>query len=67
VLVRNDDVVLNVTSHGAEWKFCGLNGCSVWVRRIRYKASQKTNDTKIRLLAYAFQSWSRLTSTPISR
>jgi hypothetical protein len=36
VLVTNDDVVLNVTFHGAEWKCSGFRPVKfhrVWVRR----------------------------------
>ena len=38
----NEDVVLNVTSHGAERNPSGLNGWMFCVRRIRYRTRKKT-------------------------
>jgi hypothetical protein len=54
VFVRNEDVVLNVTSHVPEWNFCGFRPVkfhSVCVRRIRYSSSQPASEKMIRLLA----------------
>ena len=59
MFVRNDDVVLNVTFHGAEWNPCGFSPVqfhSVCVRRMKYSSSQPASEKMIRLLAYAFQS-----------
>jgi len=70
VFVRNDDVVLNVTSHVPEWKCCGLSPVkfqSVCVRRIRYSSSHPASEKTIKLLAYAFQSWPLVASTRITR
>ena len=59
MFVTNDDVVLNVTSQGAESRSFGFHGWIPWVRRIRYSRPKKTA-LKIRTdLAYAFQSCSR--------
>ena len=46
----NDEVVLKVTSQGAELKPSGLNGWMPCVRRIRYSASQniRLNTTTVR-------------------
>ena len=66
MLVTNDEVVLNVTFHGAEWKPCGFSPVqfhSVCVRRMKYRSSQPASEKMIRLLAYAFQSCSRFGST----
>ena len=59
MLVTNDEVVLNVTFHGAEWKCSGFSPVksqSVWVRRMTYSSSQPATENRIRLLAYCFQS-----------
>ena len=54
MLVTNDEVVLNVTFHGAEWKPCGFSPVqfhSVCVRRMKYSSSQPASEKMIRLLA----------------
>jgi hypothetical protein len=69
-LVRNDDVVLKVTFHGAEWKPCGFSPVkfhSVCVRRMKYSRSHPSREKMIRLRAYAFQSCPRSGSTRMTR
>ena len=54
MLVTNDDVVLKVTFHGAEWKCCGFSPVqfhSVCVRRMMYSSSQPASEKMITLLA----------------
>ena len=59
MFVKNDEVVLNVTFHGAEWKCCGFNPVkfhNVCVRKMKYNSSQPASEKMITLFAYAFQS-----------
>ena len=51
MLVTNDDVVLKVTSQGAELNPSGLNGWMLWVRRITIEHEEEDEAEDDRRLA----------------